>query len=166
MTAYLPGQRVVLIHTSDPYTRLRPGTHGTVRRHDQHTNTVAISWDDGSTLAMLLDAGDRIAGADMPSAAEDDGDHRHGEPGRTRPDSASSRQDGQVAYVAELPQCTLHQLRNVAVPARYDAALRHGRGWAYLCEDCFTTHAIGLGTGRGQRLIAGERPGDAAPAAG
>lgn len=66
MTVYQPGQRVVLIHTSDPHTRLRPGALGTVRRHDQQSNTVHIAWDDGSTLAMLLGDGYRITLAPEP----------------------------------------------------------------------------------------------------
>jgi len=57
---YQRGDRVVLEHTNDPHTRLRPGDEGIVRRHDQQHNTVLIAWDSGSTLAMLLDAGDRI----------------------------------------------------------------------------------------------------------
>jgi hypothetical protein len=60
MTSYKAGQRVALVHTSDPYTRLRPGDTGTVRRHDQRQNIVEVSWDSGSTLSMCLDAGDRI----------------------------------------------------------------------------------------------------------
>ena len=60
MTEYRPGQRVALVCTDDPYTRLRPGDTGTVRRHDRQRHTVAIAWDDGSTLSMCLDAGDRI----------------------------------------------------------------------------------------------------------
>jgi hypothetical protein len=57
---YQPGQRVALVHTSDPHTRLRPGDTGTVRRHDQRRNIVEVTWDSGSTLSMCLDAGDRI----------------------------------------------------------------------------------------------------------
>ncbi|RZU51255.1 uncharacterized protein DUF4314 [Krasilnikovia cinnamomea] len=60
MTIYQPGQRVALVHTSDPHTDLRPGDTGTVRRHDQQLNTVHIDWDSGSSLSMCLDAGDRI----------------------------------------------------------------------------------------------------------
>ncbi|MEV6377650.1 DUF4314 domain-containing protein [Micromonospora musae] len=58
---YQLGQRVTLIHTTDPYTRLLPGDTGTVRRHDQRQNIVEVTWDSGSTLSMRLDAGDRIA---------------------------------------------------------------------------------------------------------
>lgn len=61
MTSYKAGQRVALVHTSDPHTLLRPGDTGTVRRHDQRHNVVEVTWDSGSTLSMCLDAGDRIA---------------------------------------------------------------------------------------------------------
>jgi hypothetical protein len=64
MTVYQPGQRIRLVHTSDPYTDLRPGDLGVVRRHDTATGRVDIAWDSGSTLAMLLDSGDRITSAD------------------------------------------------------------------------------------------------------
>ena len=52
MALYQRGDRVVLVHTSDPYTRLRPGTAGTVRRIDAR-GTVHIKWDDGSSLGMI-----------------------------------------------------------------------------------------------------------------
>jgi hypothetical protein len=57
-----PGERVELVHTDDPHTRLRPGDTGTVTRHDQATTgeVVHVAWDDGSRLSMCLDAGDRI----------------------------------------------------------------------------------------------------------
>ncbi|MGC5322384.1 DUF4314 domain-containing protein [Micromonospora arida] len=60
MASYEPGQRVALVHTSDPHTQLRPGDTGTVRRHDQQQNIVEVTWDSGSALSMCLDAGDRI----------------------------------------------------------------------------------------------------------
>jgi uncharacterized protein DUF4314 len=57
------GERITLVHTDDPHTRLRPGDQGTVTRHDQHRTgeVVHVAWDDGSSLAMCLDAGDIIA---------------------------------------------------------------------------------------------------------
>ncbi|MDG4817002.1 MULTISPECIES: DUF4314 domain-containing protein [unclassified Micromonospora] len=63
---YQPGQRVTLVHTSDPHTLLRPGDTGTVRRHDQRHNTVEVIWDSGSTLSMCLDTGDRIEHTTTP----------------------------------------------------------------------------------------------------
>jgi hypothetical protein len=58
--AYRPDERIELVHTDDPYTTLRPGDQGTVVRHDDMLATVYITWDNGSTLSMCLDAGDRI----------------------------------------------------------------------------------------------------------
>ena len=71
MTVYQPGQRIALVHTTDPHTDLRPGDTGTVRSHDQHHSTVHIDWDTGSRLSMCLDAGDRIEPlTDATSATE------------------------------------------------------------------------------------------------
>jgi len=53
---YQPGDRVILIATTDPYTRLAPGTRGTVTGRD---GQIRISWDDGSTLSMLPAEGDQ-----------------------------------------------------------------------------------------------------------
>lgn len=46
------GRRVRLISTSDPYTRLEPGTLGTVRLVDD-MGTVHVKWDDGSSLGLV-----------------------------------------------------------------------------------------------------------------
>lgn len=169
MSVYLRGQRVVLVHTSDPHTRLRPGTPGTVRRHDQQSNTVTIAWDDGSTLSMLLDDGDRIALAADPQAMtavapEDDhpvpADSRAQDFARPVPPAVDS---DAVTFVAELPPCDIHGLtRDTVVPARYDGATRQGP-WAYMCDGCFTTHGVGLGLGRGQRLFLGRQSDGSGP---
>jgi len=49
------GKRVNLIHTNDPYTRLKPGIKGTYQnvmlQTDGHQHS--IQWDDGSTLMMI-----------------------------------------------------------------------------------------------------------------
>lgn len=55
---FQPGDRVALVHTDDPHTRLRPGARGEVVRATP--GQVQVRWDDGSTLSMLLDEGDRI----------------------------------------------------------------------------------------------------------
>lgn len=59
------GDRVELVFTSDPYTRLRPGDRGTVTGIFQVPGQppdvqVHIAWDSGSTLAMLPGAGDQL----------------------------------------------------------------------------------------------------------
>jgi Domain of unknown function (DUF4314) len=58
--AYQRGDRIVLVHTGDPHTRLRPGDQGTVTRWDPAHGQLDIRWDSGSTLAMLLADGDRV----------------------------------------------------------------------------------------------------------
>ena len=58
---FSPGDRVELVATNDPYTRLRPGDRGTVTGvADTLEPTIDIAWDNGSTLAILPDAGDRV----------------------------------------------------------------------------------------------------------
>lgn len=46
------GDRVELISTNDPDTRLRPGDQGTVMSIDS-MGTVHVRWDNGSTLGMI-----------------------------------------------------------------------------------------------------------------
>ena len=63
---FAAGDRVELVFTSDPYTRLRPGDRGTVTGighlpSDPPEAQVHIAWDDGSTLAMLPAAGDQLS---------------------------------------------------------------------------------------------------------
>ena len=58
--SYQPGDRVILIATTDPYTRLTPGTRGTVTGRDDLHGHIHIAWDDGSTLSMLPAEGDQI----------------------------------------------------------------------------------------------------------
>ena len=58
---FTPGDRVELVATNDPYTRLRAGDRGTVTSvADRPEPTIDIAWDNGSTLAILPDAGDQI----------------------------------------------------------------------------------------------------------
>ena len=49
--------------------------------------------------------------------------------------------------VSNIPQCQF-----CSAPAAYDAKTHMGP-WAYLCEKCFKRHGIGLGLGKGQRLV-------------
>jgi hypothetical protein len=58
--SYPPGTRIALDHTSDPHTLLRPGDEGTVVRYDETQRRLDVTWDSGSRLAMLFDAGDRV----------------------------------------------------------------------------------------------------------
>jgi hypothetical protein len=92
VSGYLPGQRAVLIHTGDPHTR----TLGTVHRHHQQSNTVAVSWDDRSTLTMLLDDSDRIALAGTPPTTEEGAGRHHGDTDQVGQDAPASMQDGRI----------------------------------------------------------------------
>lgn len=57
MTAQ-PGDRVRLVACTDPYTRLTPGELGTVTFTDD-LGTVHVRWDNGSTLGLVPEVGDR-----------------------------------------------------------------------------------------------------------
>ncbi len=69
---YQPGQRVALLHTTDPDTRLRPGDLGTVRGRQVDPHTVDVDWDRGFPLTVRLAAGDRIRALDDPTAPPSD----------------------------------------------------------------------------------------------
>lgn len=48
--------RIRLIHTSDPYTKLRAGDEGTVtgtERTGWSNQVVNVKWDSGSTLSLI-----------------------------------------------------------------------------------------------------------------
>ena len=46
------GDRVELISCDDPWTKLKPGSVGTVIIVDD-TGTVHVSWDSGSSLGLI-----------------------------------------------------------------------------------------------------------------
>jgi len=48
----MAGKRVKLIRTSDPYTDLRPGDEGVAQFTDD-MGTLAVKWDNGSSLGMV-----------------------------------------------------------------------------------------------------------------
>ncbi len=54
--------------------------------------------------------------------------------------------------VATKPLCDLCDHTDGPIYAEYDAKLQFG-GWASVCEAHFKRYGVGLGTGRGQRLI-------------
>lgn len=54
--------------------------------------------------------------------------------------------------VASLPDCDFHARLGVQVAAAYDGATKFGP-WANMCEIDFQAYGVGLGTGKGQRLI-------------
>jgi hypothetical protein len=63
---YQTGDRVALVHTGDPHTRLIPGTAGTVTGYDDRHGQLNVAWDDGSSLSMLLRDGDQVRLLDPP----------------------------------------------------------------------------------------------------
>lgn len=65
MTQFQPGDRVELVATTDPLTKLRPGDRGRVSRFSEQPYDVVgpavyVLWDDGSNLTILPDEGDVI----------------------------------------------------------------------------------------------------------
>lgn len=52
------GDRVRLVRTTDEHTTLKPGDLGTVGMVDS-MGTVHVKWDNGSTLGLVPEAGDR-----------------------------------------------------------------------------------------------------------
>lgn len=54
----LISERVCLQYTNDPYTNLKPGDKGTVVGVDDF-GTLLVNWDNGSTLGLISEAGDR-----------------------------------------------------------------------------------------------------------
>lgn len=66
---------------------------------------------------------------------------------------------GDEVLVDKIPDCDFchhERLRNGELkvePAAYDAATAPFGSWAYMCEAHFAEFGVGLGTGRGQRLV-------------
>lgn len=58
------------------------------------------------------------------------------------------------AVVARIPDCDIckYDLDKLGVPAVYDGKTNRGP-WAYMCEKHFKSDGIGLGLGRGQKLV-------------
>lgn len=56
----LEGKRIRLISINDPYTNLKPGDKGTVSFVDS-MGTVHVDWDNGSTLGLVREDGDRFS---------------------------------------------------------------------------------------------------------
>lgn len=54
----LVGRRVKLVNCNDAYTKIPAGTLGTVSLVDD-MGTVHVNWDNGSTLGLCWDGGDR-----------------------------------------------------------------------------------------------------------
>jgi Domain of unknown function (DUF4314) len=117
---FAPGDRVELVATTEPYTRLRPGDRGTVTRvTDSPEPTVDIVWDSGSTLAILPDAGDRIRclPSDDPSSTTPAGTPaRAGDPTQPRYPEVQVQLTGQDGNAFAVLGRTAAALRRAGVP--------------------------------------------------
>jgi hypothetical protein len=61
-------------------------------------------------------------------------------------------------YVRSYPDCDICKYeQNRTTEAHYDGRTTSGQ-WGFMCEVHFASRGLGLGTGRGQRLIVGEEP--------
>lgn len=54
----IEGRRIKVVTCNDPYTKVKPGTYGTVAFVDD-VNTVHVEFDDGTKLGLCHDDGDR-----------------------------------------------------------------------------------------------------------
>jgi hypothetical protein len=50
---YPKGTRIQLIHMSDPWHPVEPGTKGTVRLVDD-MGTIHVNWDNGRSLGLIV----------------------------------------------------------------------------------------------------------------
>jgi hypothetical protein len=69
MSATSVGDRVEIVRCYDAYTRLRPGTRGTVTLIDD-LGTVHVRWDDGRNLGLVPGQDEWRVVADEHSTAE------------------------------------------------------------------------------------------------
>ena len=60
--------------------------------------------------------------------------------------------NGTVAVVASRPECDLCTQEGETSEALYDGKTRQGP-WGYMCQAHFDRLGVGLGTGRGQKLV-------------
>jgi hypothetical protein len=71
--------------------------------------------------------------------------------------------DTATDVLTERPDCDICKQQGRKRPAYVDCKTKQGP-WAYACTQCFARYGIGLGMGRGQRLLieppaGGELPG-------
>lgn len=61
----------------------------------------------------------------------------------------------ETVWIGNLPPCCDYcwdYTHSEGVLAKYDGKTKDGP-WALMCEDHFKIHGIGLGTGKGQRIV-------------
>jgi hypothetical protein len=67
---------------------------------------------------------------------------------------------GDTTYVTKYPSCDICKYEQSRTSeAHYDGRTTSGQ-WAYMCATHFASRGLGLGTGKGQRLIVGDKPVD------
>ena len=61
------------------------------------------------------------------------------------------------AVVSQIPACDFADLNHRDDPDRAATVdgLTTAGPWAYMCDGCHERHGVGLGAGRGQRLVTG-----------
>lgn len=57
-----------------------------------------------------------------------------------------------ILIVTHIPDCDLCALQGMKTPAAVDGKLKSGQ-WANMCLSHFGELGVGLGTGRGQKLV-------------
>ncbi len=57
-----------------------------------------------------------------------------------------------TATVTELPNCGLCEMKGRTEPAEYDGRTAIGQ-WAFMCQQHYDQYGVGLGTGKGQKLV-------------
>ena len=62
-------------------------------------------------------------------------------------------------YVTNYPDCDICAAGDIKSEAHYDGKTIEGP-WASMCDGHFLIHGRGLGTGKGQHLIVGDKPVD------
>lgn len=58
----------------------------------------------------------------------------------------------EMVVVRKFPRCDFDCKGGAPHDAHYDGATYMGP-WGYMCDEAFLKHGIGLGLGRGQRLV-------------
>jgi len=57
-----------------------------------------------------------------------------------------------TVIVTELPNCSFCEMEGKTKPAEYDGRTVIGQ-WAFMCQQHFDLNGVGLGTGKGQKLV-------------
>ena len=126
--SYQPGDRITLVRTGDPHTRLRPGDQGTVTGWNPAQGQLHIKWDCGSTLSMLPGEGDQvrlIPHADAQDGTEPEDPH-DGEPAEDLRQDITDPATGLSRLLSE--RCTTCILRVVDCTCAVTQGYRRGRG--------------------------------------